>query len=199
MSPAIEENVSVVTEVTSEVTPAISAVKNTAVKKPVAKKPVTKSLPSKVKEVKVKEAKEVKDKTKAKVKAPEVKAVKVPAKVKSVKAAKEPAAKSSEVKSDKPSNKLPIRKPQLRILQALAKAEGVLDRSQISEAATVDIAPLVEYLGSSDESRRIANDTKYFPSLITLGYVKLHLMEGQPATYSITAAGKKFEQTWSGK
>lgn len=117
------------------------------------------------------------------------------------KEAKEKAVEAPKASEKKATvEKLPIRKPQLRVLQALAiNVERPLSRNEIAEAAQIDIAPLVEYLGSSDEARRKANDAKHFPSLISLGYVKLHLMEGQPATYSITSAGKKFEQTWSAK
>lgn len=112
---------------------------------------------------------------------------------KGTKGAKAPAVKEANEKV-----KLPIRKPQLRILQALSmNSDRPLSRAEIAEAAQIDIAPLVEYLGSSDPARRAANDAKHFTSLITLGYVKLHMMENEPATYSLTANGKKFEQTWS--
>lgn len=86
-----------------------------------------------------------------------------------------------------------LRKPQVRILAYLNKQATPKTRKEISEKAPVDAACCVEYIGSSDVETRKKNDERKFPSLLTLGHVKL----GQPAeeggadVYSITPAGKK--------
>lgn len=84
-----------------------------------------------------------------------------------------------------------LRKPQLRILEALAKSAKPLARKGLAAAAKVDSAGCTEWLGSADDAVRKANDAKHFPSLVTLGFVKAEQQEGEPVTYSITAAGRK--------
>lgn len=84
-----------------------------------------------------------------------------------------------------------LRSPQERILKALAKAGEALTRKDIAAAAPVDVACCVEYIGSPNPEKRAANDTKHFPSLLTLGYVKEVKHEGEPPKYDLTAAGKK--------
>ena len=84
-----------------------------------------------------------------------------------------------------------LRKPQVRVLEALAKAKEPLTRSVIADKAKVDQAGLTEYIGSTDKTKRAANDKrKGWKSLISLGYVKAEDSEGATA-YSITAAGRK--------
>lgn len=97
-----------------------------------------------------------------------------------------PASKKSTSEKD-------LRKPQYRILKALAKSSKPLTRGQISEKAPVDVASCVEYMGSPDATIRKANDAKHFPSLITLGLVKQEIedRDGRDVVvYSITAKGK---------
>ena len=85
-----------------------------------------------------------------------------------------------------------LRKPQVRILVALSKSGKPLSRAEISEKATVDVATCTEYIGSIDEVKRLANDVKHFPSLISLGFIRFAAPEeGKGANYEITAAGKK--------
>lgn len=85
-----------------------------------------------------------------------------------------------------------LRKPQARILQALSKTKESLTRKQIADKAKVDIAGCVEWIGSDDADRRAANDAKHFPSLITLGLVKIGTdTEEGATTYFITANGRK--------
>ena len=88
-----------------------------------------------------------------------------------------------------------LRKPQLRILAALAKAKGPLSRAKIAEKANVDVAACVEYVGSTDAKRRVANDKSHFPSLVSLGLVKHVAVEhdgGHKETcHELTAKGKK--------
>lgn len=87
-----------------------------------------------------------------------------------------------------------LRNPQIRILQCLAKLDKAMTRAELSEKAPVDVATCVEYLGSHDPDKRAANDAKHFPSLLTLGYVKLeeHDVDGKNVRmYAITANGRK--------
>ena len=83
-----------------------------------------------------------------------------------------------------------LRKPQIRILQVLAKGKA-LTRGQISEKAPVDNAFCTEYMGSLNEEVRAKNDAKY-PCLLTLKFIKAetHDIDGKDTVmYSITAAG----------
>jgi hypothetical protein len=86
-----------------------------------------------------------------------------------------------------------LRKPQVRILSALSKARGPLNRAAIASKADVDVAGMVEHIGSSDPAKRKANDAKHWPSLLSLGFVKeaSNEEEGGGSVYEITAAGKK--------
>lgn len=104
--------------------------------------------------------------------------------------AKKPAKATNE-SAGRP-RKEGLRKPQIRILQALKKAGKPLDRKTIAAKAPVDVATCVEYIGSHDDSIRAANDKKHFPSLLTLGFVKFgpSAEEGGVA-YEISAKGKQ--------
>ncbi len=120
-----------------------------------------------------------------------------------VKAAAKKAATKVETKVIVPEKTAPVattkekgglKKPQIRILKALSDPQvtSPLSRAQISEAGSVDVAMMVEYIGSHDDSRREANDAKHFPSLITLGFVKAEVCEGvKGIAYAITANGRK--------
>ena len=112
-------------------------------------------------------------------------------KTKAVKA--KPAAKKTPAKAKsaaKATTNGGLRKPQYRILKALAKGKP-LTRAQLAEKAPVDVAACVEYVGSHDEATRKANDKKHFPSLISLGLVRFGNDEDAgAAVYEITAKGK---------
>ena len=87
-----------------------------------------------------------------------------------------------------------LRKPQLRILQALVTSRKALTRQQIAAKAPVDAAATTEYIGSLDPQTREANDLKHFPSLISLKALKVeqHDVKGKDViVFSITAKGKK--------
>lgn len=122
------------------------------------------------------------------------KAKKAPAKkaakpAKAAKAVKKAATNGAAPKAKKDG----LRGPQVRILTCLSKAKGPLTRNQISEKAPVDVATCVEYIGSTDKDRREANDTKHFPSLISLGLVKYdtHEVDGRDTiAYTITPKGR---------
>jgi hypothetical protein len=98
------------------------------------------------------------------------------------------AAPKAAAKQDKG-----LRKPQVRVLEALSKSGKALTRAQISDKAEVDNAMLTDYIGSTDDAKRKVNDTKLMPSLVTLGHVHAVAPEedGGPSSYSITAAGRK--------
>lgn len=99
---------------------------------------------------------------------------------------KAPAKKGPEKKSKSDG----LRKPQIRVLQALGKSKQPLSRKEISDKGEVDLAMLNSYIGSHDTKIRAKNDKKVMPSLLTLGYVKAS--DGESGVvYSITAAGKK--------
>lgn len=103
------------------------------------------------------------------------------------KAAKAPAAATPA------KDKSGLRKPQERILKYLAKhSDKSFTRAQIAEKAEVDVAACVEYIGSHDDKKRIANDKKHFPSLVTLKLVKFgpQQEEGAAVSYQISATGK---------
>lgn len=91
------------------------------------------------------------------------------------------------------SVKTGLRKPQVRILKALAKASKPLTRAAIAEKASVDAAGCVEWIGSADEATRKTNDAKHFPSLVTLGLLRQerHDADGRDVVlYTVTAKGK---------
>lgn len=157
------------TTTTTETTPKTSTKKAAPVK--TAAKKATTSIPAPTKGAK-KATTEVKAAPKAEVKAPET--------------AKEVATKKSGTASG-------LKRPQERILKFLASQEEAMSRAAIAEFAPVDVAACVEYIGSHIEEKRLANDTKHFPSLISLGYVKFALpVEGsRGVVYSITAKGKQ--------
>jgi hypothetical protein len=82
-----------------------------------------------------------------------------------------------------------LRKPQIRVLGALAKSKQPLTRPEISEKGDVDLACLNSYIGAHDKKIRAKNDKNY-KSLLTLGFVKDSEREGK-TVYAITAAGRK--------
>lgn len=105
-----------------------------------------------------------------------------------------PAPKTTK-KAAKPSanghaKKTGLRDPQIRILKALSKASGPLNRKALSKKAPVDLAFCTEYIGSVKDDIRKANDKKNFPSLITLGLVRPEVDEEDGIVYAITAKGK---------
>jgi DNA-binding MarR family transcriptional regulator len=118
-------------------------------------------------------------------------AKKAPAKAAPKKAAKKPA-KATKEKAAPRTKKEGLRKPQVRVLQALAKANKPLNRAEIAEKGGVDLAMLNSYIGSHDEATRKKNDAKVCVSLLTLGYVKHadEQAEGRGVYYAITPTGK---------
>ena len=108
---------------------------------------------------------------------------------------------ATKTETKKPTRKTPtkkkedttLRRPQVRILAALAKDKRAMTRQQLADKASVDYAGCVEYLGSYDPTKRKANDKKHFPSLVSLGHVKAeqHDVDGRVVVvYSITPKGK---------
>jgi DNA-binding MarR family transcriptional regulator len=83
-----------------------------------------------------------------------------------------------------------LRKPQIRILQALGKAKEPLTRAEISKRAKVDSAWLTEYVGSVVDAKIRAKNDKKFKSLVTLGHVTAKDSD-DGTVYSITSSGRK--------
>src|SRR5262245_41245836 len=83
----------------------------------------------------------------------------------------------------------PLRAPQLRVLQCLAREGRPLTRKEIAELAPTDQDGLTTHLGSSDPEVRAKNDQRRWPSLLSLGLVRAE--EGEQGTvYSLTPKGK---------
>lgn len=93
----------------------------------------------------------------------------------------------------KPAEKVKLRKPQIRILQAMSRTDKCLVRAAIADRAECDYASLTDYIGAHDEAKRRANDVRYFPSLLTLGYITYGPKEvdDDSPRYRLTAAGRK--------
>lgn len=103
---------------------------------------------------------------------------------------KTPAAKKKATERKKKEG---LRKPQVRVLQALKSGKS-LDKKQLSAAANVDYAMLNSYVGANDLTKREANDIRYYPCLLSLKFVKeeVHDVDGRDTRqYSITSLGKK--------
>jgi hypothetical protein len=115
--------------------------------------------------------------------------------VKNAKTTKKSVKTAKTVKSDKAprAKKEGLRKPQIALLKFLAKAKKAFTRSILAEKAEVDVAGCCEWLGAVSEEKRLANDVKHFPSLISLGLVRFAPEEevnGRAVpTYQITAKG----------
>lgn len=85
-----------------------------------------------------------------------------------------------------------LRKPQIRVLKALLSGKE-MTRKEIAEKGEVDQAFLTSYIGSNDPDIRAKTDKQVCMSLLTLGYVKAVVVQGEgygPTTYQITAKGK---------
>lgn len=82
-----------------------------------------------------------------------------------------------------------LRKPQVRILRALAK-HGSLTRKELSGKAPVDNAFCTEYVGSASDEIRVKNDAKVFPSLVTLGFVNGTVDAERGRIFTITKEGR---------
>src|SRR4051812_25997572 len=102
-----------------------------------------------------------------------------------IEATKKPAKSSPQ----KPGGEL--RKPQVRVLAALAKSKQPMTRAEISAKSEVDVATLTEYIGSSDKTVRAKNDKrKGFKSLLTLGYMMVVDSEDAATKYRIPPKGR---------
>jgi hypothetical protein len=158
-----EQATEVKTETKAKAEPKVAKVKK-APAKPAAKKPVAK---------------------KPVAKAPAKKAAP------KAKAAKPVAKKPAKAKTEKaPRDKSVLSKPQIRILQCLAKGKA-LSRKQISEKAPVDNALCTSYIGAIDPE--ILARPEHAFSLINRKFVRAeqHDVDGKDVIlYTITASGK---------
>lgn len=129
---------------------------------------------------------------------------------------KEVAKEVAETKPLKKADKAPtgqakkegLRGPQVKVLAALADSKVGLSRKDVADAAQVDRACITAWVGSRDESKRLVNDSRYYMSLISLGYVveevtdsgdkDVYLLyitkEGRQALKQILAARAKAEK-----
>jgi hypothetical protein len=86
-----------------------------------------------------------------------------------------------------------LRKPQIRILKALADGRA-RTRQQIVKDASVERAWCTEYLGSSNGDIRTKNDALRFPSLLTLDLIRSETIDvsGKDVlVYEITSKGRR--------
>lgn len=106
------------------------------------------------------------------------------------------APKANKAQANGKPEKKGLNKPQTRVLMYLVKAGSPKTRKEIAAGAKVDQAFLTENIGSNNIEIRKANDEKYWPCLLTLGFVKSEDGE-DPATgrvttiYTVSAAGRK--------
>jgi hypothetical protein len=86
-----------------------------------------------------------------------------------------------------------LRKPQIRILKCLADGRA-RTKPQIVKDARVERGWCTSYLGSNDPEKRAYNDTREFPSLLTLGYIRSETVDAGGKdiyVYEITDKGRK--------
>lgn len=104
------------------------------------------------------------------------------------------AAATPKAETNGRARKDGLRKAQIRILQLLSKASNPLTRPEIAKKAPCDLANCTELIGSHNDDVRKANDAKHFPSLRSLGFVRVevHDIDGKDVFHhSITATGRK--------
>ncbi len=82
-----------------------------------------------------------------------------------------------------------LRKPQVAILAALAKARSPLSRPEIGAASGVDASKIGDYSDQSLDRTAEAAARYPFPDLRSLGFVHVD-DSGHPRRYSITARGR---------
>jgi hypothetical protein len=86
-----------------------------------------------------------------------------------------------------------LRKPQIRILKALADGRA-RTRQQIVKDASVERAWCTEYLGSSNSDVRTKNDALRFPSLLTLDLIRSETIDANGkdlVVFEITPKGRR--------
>lgn len=91
-----------------------------------------------------------------------------------------------------------LRKPQIRVLKALARARAPLSRAMLCERAEVDSAWIGDHVGKTDAVARTAREQLTgYPGLLTLGYCEVRETDlyGDGSvvetSYVITAAGRE--------
>lgn len=189
----VETQVAPAVEVNGESTPVVTPKKVANVKKN------TKKVAPKKKAVVATTAPAPTKKTAAKKSAPAPAAVKKGTKKAAVKTAPAPTKKKAAAKKSAPVDtakvaKDGLRKPQIRVLQALLEAGKPLDRKQISQLGNVDYAMLNSYIGAYNDDVRAKNDRVVMPSLYTLGYIKFSKqdVDGRDVIFNVlTATGRK--------
>ncbi len=82
--------------------------------------------------------------------------------------------------------------PQVRILKALAKAKGPMNKALIQEKAAIPQTWVAEYIGTEN---MVADEVRGAKKLIPAGYVKLVYLDVdglKEKAYVLTASGRKF-------
>lgn len=129
-----------------------------------------------------------------KEKAPRVRKAAAP-KAKEEKAPTAPSKNGTAPKAKKEEKA--IRKPQLRMLVVLSKLKRAISLRELAEKADVNYGGCTILIGSLNEQKRKENDARYFPSLVSLGLVKVEYHESnksegkQDVRYTISAKGKE--------
>jgi hypothetical protein len=122
-------------------------------------------------------------------------------KAKATKGAEE--AQAAEGNGAAPANrakKTGLRSRQVKVLAVLAKSKTPMSRRDIHEKdPSLPIHMLSADLGAEDPAIRAANDKKDWVSLVTLEYVTVQKLEGEPLTYTITPAGRAALAACKGK
>lgn len=127
-----------------------------------------------------------------KAKTPKAKNAPTKTKVKGAKKAAKKAAKKSAAKVATPrAKKEGLRKAQVAVLGILAKSAKPMTRAAIAEKGSLDQASLTGYIGSTDEDKRLDHDKRYFVTLVTLGFVKHVIQQGEAVGHMITDKGLK--------
>lgn len=107
--------------------------------------------------------------------------------------AKKPAKKATKKTAAKKTERTPrdpnaLGKVQLRILKALSKAVKPLTGQQLADKAEVDPSMIGNQAGYRDPEINARPVHQY--NLLNRKLVRLEQHEGEPAVYSITAAGR---------
>lgn len=101
------------------------------------------------------------------------------------------ATKTASKPEKTPKAKLPVLKPQLRILQAARKAGKAMTKEQIEKAADIPPTWVAEYLGGTGSDK---NEVRGCKKLVPAGLMKRVEKDDDGHTivlHEITAAGRK--------
>lgn len=105
---------------------------------------------------------------------------------------KAPVKKASKPSANGEAKEKGVNKPQLRILQALAKINKRISKKELAEKSQVDPTKMGVFVGPRDNESAATSERWPFPGLVELGLVKVDQHEDERGHYcTITAKGKK--------